>query len=373
MVPERFGDVLCVIGDLFADGANLHLHGSEPERKRSRVMLDQNAEEAFHGAEQRAVHHKRLVLRAVLGDVLQAKTRGQIEIKLHGGELPGTADGVNQLDVDFRAVECRFALDFLERNVHVLHGVRERSAGTLPVFGLASVILRMRGIPVGKLHLELIKAEILHHSEGEIHASFHFRFDLRRHAENVGVVLRKAADAQQAVQHSAALVAVNSPEFREAHGQIAIAMQLGLVNENVARAVHGLELVIGLLHFDRAEHAVPIKAGVPAGLPEIEPHDVRCVNEIVAAFEKLVAQPVFDDFANQPALGMPENQSRTGFFLDAEEIQLDAQLAMIAALGLFDAMEMFVQFFLREKRDRVYALKLRIAFLTLPVSARHVH
>ena len=48
---EIFGDALGVVGDFLADGADLDLNGREPERKRSRVVLDQNAEEAFDGAE----------------------------------------------------------------------------------------------------------------------------------------------------------------------------------------------------------------------------------------------------------------------------------------------------------------------------------
>src|SRR2546426_7346554 len=42
--------------------------------------------------------YQRLMLGAIVGDVLQAEASGQIEIELHGGELPGAADGVNELD-----------------------------------------------------------------------------------------------------------------------------------------------------------------------------------------------------------------------------------------------------------------------------------
>ena len=106
---ESFGDVLGVVGDFFADGADLDLDGREPEREGAGVMLDQDAEETFDGAEQRAMDHQRLMLGAIFGDVFEAETRGEIEIELDGGELPGTADGVDELDVDFGAVEGGFA------------------------------------------------------------------------------------------------------------------------------------------------------------------------------------------------------------------------------------------------------------------------
>ena len=105
----------------------------------------------------------------------------------------------------------------------------------------------------------------------------------------------------------------------------------------MAGAVHGLELVVGFFDFDGAEHAVFVKAGVAAGFPEVEAHDVRRVDKIVAAFEKLIAEPVLDNFADEAALGMPENQAGACFFLNAEEFELDAEFAVIAALGFFEA------------------------------------
>ena len=94
------------------------------------------------------------------------------------------------------------------------------------------------------------------------------------------------------------LVAIDGAEFGEAYGKIAIAVEFGFVDEDVARAVHGLELVIGFFHFDGAEHAVLVKAGVAAGFPEVEAHDVRSVDEVVAALEKFIAEPIFDNFAD---------------------------------------------------------------------------
>ena len=145
--------------------------------------------------------------------------------------------------------------------------------------GLPGVIFGMRFVPVGKLDLELLEAKILHHREREIDASFDFTFDLRRHAENVRVVLREPAYAQQAVQHAAAFVAIDGAEFGEPHGQIAIAAQLRLVNKDVAGAIHRLELVFGFFDFHRAEHVVFVKAGVAAGVPQLAAHDVRRVND----------------------------------------------------------------------------------------------
>ena len=68
-----------------ADRHQADLHRREPQRKGSGVVLDEHAEEALDRAEERAMHHHRLMALAVLADVLQLEARGQIEIELHRG------------------------------------------------------------------------------------------------------------------------------------------------------------------------------------------------------------------------------------------------------------------------------------------------
>ena len=139
------------------------------------------------------------------------------------------------------------------------------------------------------------------------------------------------------MQHAAALVPIHRTEFRESHRQIAIATQLRLVNQDVPGTIHRLQLILGLFHFHRAKHVVLVIAGVAAGVPQIATHDMRRVNQIVAALDQFVAQPGFNDVANEAALGMPEDQAGAGFFLNTEEIELRAKFAVIAALGFFQS------------------------------------
>ena len=49
---------------------------------------------------------------AVVADVFELETRGQVEVKLHRGELPEAAEHVDEFDVDLGAVEGGFAGDF---------------------------------------------------------------------------------------------------------------------------------------------------------------------------------------------------------------------------------------------------------------------
>src|SRR5260370_42321137 len=109
MTLERLRDMLGVIRYFFANRADFDLHRCEPQRKCARVMLDQDAEEALNRPEQCAVHHQGLMLRPVFGDVLQAEARRQIEIELHGRELPRAANGIEELDVTLWSLKCGFA------------------------------------------------------------------------------------------------------------------------------------------------------------------------------------------------------------------------------------------------------------------------
>ena len=112
-------------------------------------MLDERAEEALDGAVESAVHHERLVALAVFADVLELEALGQGEVELHGGELPEAADGVDQLDVDFRAVKRGFAGDGFVLDVAALERVLERTLGQLPLIGASGVGLLVVRVPNG--------------------------------------------------------------------------------------------------------------------------------------------------------------------------------------------------------------------------------
>ena len=133
------------------------------------------------------------------------------------------------------------------------------------------------------------------------------------------------------------------------------------------RAVHRPQLILSVVERHAGEHVLGVEVVVAGRLPKICARDVRRVNQRVPALQILVAHPVFDGLADDAAFGMKENQPRTSEFLNAEQIQLFAQLAMVAALGFFHPRQEFVELFLAEKRRAVDALQLRIALFALPI------
>ena len=67
---------------------------------------------------------------------------------------------------------------------------------------------------------------------------------------------------------------------------------------------------------------------------------------------------------------MPEDQSGAGDLLNAEEIKLLAQQAMVALGRFLKPCEMRVEILLRKERGAVNALQLRILLVAKPISAR---
>ena len=60
----------------------------------------------------------------------------------------------------------------------------------------------------------------------------------------MGIVLREAADAEQAVERAGKFVAVYKAKLSHAQGKLAVGMGLILINQHAAGAVHGLDGVI---------------------------------------------------------------------------------------------------------------------------------
>ena len=82
-----------------------------------------------------------------------------------------------------------------------------------------------------------------------------------------------------------------------------------------------------------------------ADLPELAAHDVRREDHIVAAPDALLAHPVLHGLADQAALGVPEDETSSRDLLNAEQVELLAQDAVVSCLDLFEPLEVRVEIF----------------------------
>ena len=193
----EFGFDLVSVGVMaFADGNKANLDRGEPEGERSRVVLDEDAEESLDGAKEGAVDHDGLVSLAVFADVFEFEAGWEGEIELDCRELPEAAEDVDQLDVDLGAVEGGFAGDGFVGDALLFECAFEGADGQAPVFVAACVFYAVVGVPGGELDLELVETESLEDGLGKVDAGDDFTFYLTGHAEDVCVVLGKSADAE---------------------------------------------------------------------------------------------------------------------------------------------------------------------------------
>src|SRR5262249_29587564 len=143
-------------------------------------------------------------------------------------------------------------------------------------------------------------------------------------------------DAGQTVQNSASFEPVNGSPFGKSHGKIPVRPDAVVVDVHVKGTVHRLQVIELLVDFDRRIHVFGVEAEMAAGLPQIRPADMRRINQVVSGFQVPYFAVVLDDVANQSAFGVPQDKaSADRVRIDAEEIKLLAQLAMISLLRFF--------------------------------------
>ena len=74
----------------------------------------------------------------------------------------------------------------------------------------------------------------------------------------MGVVQRHGAHATQAAHHTGALVAVHGAQLGDADGQLTVAVEPRLVDQDVVRAVHGPQHQLLVLQLHGRKHALPV-------------------------------------------------------------------------------------------------------------------
>ena len=146
-----------------------------------------------------------------------------------------------------------------------------------------------------------------------------------------------------------------------------------LEDQDVAGAVHRLDGVlvdaaVALVDLEEV-HVLAVEVVVPADLPHVGLVDVRRDRLDVAALVEHAAQPVLHEPQDAGALGVVQRQAGAGDLVEAEEVELLAELAVVALLGLLDALEVGVEVLLREPRGAVDALEHRAVGVAAPVGA----
>ncbi len=341
---ERVGDFVGIAVGVVHDRDHHRLRRRQPQREPAGIVFDQDTDHALEAAENGAVQHDGSLARSVLGDITRVEPLRQDEVDLQRAALPVATDGVAQHEFQFRAVEGAFA--GIEDDVEAgrLRGRQERALGLVPDRVAAGAHRR----PVGELHEIVGEAQILVDLVQQLAEADRLALDLVLGAEDMGVVLREIAHAQDAVQRARRLEAVARAHLGHAQRQLAIAAEPDVEDLDVARTVHRLQREDALRRIGHeflqaalvlAEiHVLAELLPVARLFPQLAVDELRRLHLDIAAGLELASQVALERAPERPALGVPEHHARR-FFLLMEEAHLAADPAMVALLGLLDAHE----------------------------------
>ena len=183
----------------------------------------------------------------------------------------------------------------------------------------------------------------------------------------MGVVLGKAADAEQAVESPVKLVAVNQAQFSHPHGEIAVAVYVALVDEDAAGAVHRLNRVRFVVN-RREIHVVAVMIPVTGLFPQVAAQDCRRADFVIFRFVMQFIPEFEQRLAENHAFCVEEREARA-FFVEAEQVELLAQFTMVALFRFSQHVQICVQVVFLFKSRAVNTLEHLIVFIAAPVRA----
>ncbi len=110
---------------------------------------------------------------------------------------------------------------------------------------------------------------------------------------------------------------------------------------------------------------------MPRALPQRAIDHLRSVDLLIAMLSQLLTDVVHYLQIDPPPPVMPEHHAGS-FFLDVKQIELTADLAMVALFGLRQAMQIGVQRLFARPSGAVDPLQHLVARVTAPVRPRHL-
>src|SRR5215207_7570730 len=158
-------------------------------------------------------------------------------------------------------------------------------------------------------------------------------------------------------------------ELAEAQWKVAVRPPPGAVDEGRLGAVHRLERERLVLRLDE-EHVVLVQVPVARLAPESLADDDGRRDLLVAATLLQLPHDGLELPPDQLALRVPERRARRDV-VEREEVELDAEPAVVALPGLRAAPQELVELLLRAPDRAIDALELRTLLVAAPVRRGH--
>ena len=188
-----------------------------------------------------------------------------------------------------------------------------------------------------KLDVVVVKAKCAVEFHDEVDYADYLALDLVGHAVDVGVVLGELAYADEAVHLAAGLIAVDQAKLGYSHREFAVGMLSRFVDEQPAGAVHRLDRVVDVVDGGKV-HILFIVVPVAALVPELLVENDGRFYLVIAVFAMNGPPEVDDLVPDYHPLGVEEGETGAGL-VEAEEVHLLAEEAVVAFFGFFESVE----------------------------------
>ena len=206
---------------LIRNRQDLDLNRCKPYRESTCIVLDQDADEALDAAIDNTMDHDRTMLLSILTDISQIEFLRHEHIELDRTALPGTANGISEVEIDLRTIESTIAFIDHILQTAMLQSVPQSIRRRLPY------LIGAHGIFRARTELCMIfQTECLVDLIKKIDDLLDLFFNLRRHHEDMRIILRKVPYAEQSMERTGKLMTMDKAKLAHAQRQFTIAVLL---------------------------------------------------------------------------------------------------------------------------------------------------
>ena len=223
----------------------------------------------------------------------------------------------------------------------------------------------------GQLDVEILESERLIDLKGQLDDPDDFGFYLAGRAEDVGIVLGELPDAEKPVHDAAGFVPMHEAKLGNPHGELAVRVLPGLIDQAAAGTIHRLYRVVGVVEPGEVHVffvVVPVAAPVPQLLVE---NDGRA--NLLVPISIVNAPPeVHDGVPDNHPFGMNERKAGTGL-VETKQVQLPAEDAVVPFFRFSQPVQVIVKLFAGRPGRAVNALEHFLRRVAVPIRAGHRH
>ena len=159
------------------------------------------------------------------------------------------------------------------------------------------------------------------------------------------------------------------PQLASTKRQITIAVLLSLVYQHTAWAVHRLDSVFLAINLSKI-HIFLVMSPVTGTLPQLTIQNHRCADFLITITAMYLTPVINQLIADNHTIWMEEWEA-WAFLMNAKEIQLLAQLAMVTLGSFLQHLQISIQIILLFKGSTIDTLQHLVLFTATPVSTSH--